>query len=209
VIHAEHDIWRKPRSGQSPRCERTTQALGLVAIPRGRKPAGEAGSSISSKTMHWSPARICKGSAVAPGNRLQLRRRRKMRAYLCMNSGKFTKRCLARVLRGAALVPERAQLLQVAAAARACGPAVTAGGSHTIGDCRGFVGGLEDIIFSYYTRHRQPYPSSSLFSRTSKTSMASAAPPAVATSVQDLLGLHMALGIKSSRAQCLVVEVSL
>ena len=34
------------------------------------------------------------------------------------------------------------------------------------------------------------HPSSSLFSRTSKTSMASAAPPAVATSVQDLLGLH-------------------
>ena len=53
----------------------------------------------------------------------------------------------ARVLRGAALVPERAQLLQVAAAGAACGPARSAGGSHTIGDSRGFVGEWEGIIF--------------------------------------------------------------
>ena len=53
----------------------------------------------------------------------------------------------ARVLRGAALVAERAQLLQVAAAGAACGPAGSADGSHTIGDSRGFVGGREGIFF--------------------------------------------------------------
>ncbi len=56
----------------------------------------------------------------------------------------------ARVCEGAALVPERAQLLQVAAAVPACGPAGSAGGSHTIGDCRGFVGGLEESFFILY-----------------------------------------------------------
>jgi len=65
-----------------------------------------------------------------------------------MNKGKFTIYiegvC---TVRGAALVAERAQLLQVAAAGPACGPAGSAGGSHNIGDCRGFVGGWEGIIF--------------------------------------------------------------
>ena len=94
---------------------------------------------------------------------------------------------LACVLRAAALVVERTQLLQVAAAGAACGPAGSAGVSHTIGDIRGFVGGWEGIIFYGQVC---VYPSSCLFVRTSQTSMASAAPPAVATSVRDLLGLH-------------------